>query len=568
MNRPVGKRYSILGKFFTLMPYGSELLTPDAYYWTVASRILIFIMATVESVSWGYFGSLFYHGNLKYLSGVAAGVAIFLVIWLVDATLMTLDTSRILYEMAVYKQVQQEYGGFIPLNLKKALLVLRLAGRILKAATKIVLTFLTRSAIAGGSLYFTAPFLILLVFSADIDRIATGKTLVKRQGLIQQEKEKRREVENWYSTEIKNKDAYCTQLGERYQSEVAGEKGEGLSGKYGEGPASAVAEKRWNDCVMELEELENKKAQELMAFDEKLGFLYNGTEEDISIRYGVEFPTNSFTERYAIVQELGKNPNGVFARGEMTIKAFLAFIFAALMLMKLMQPESIGIYLSSAMHDAFQRYQDGAFNERLGETKKPDGRTPRMTPHEFKRWWLSEYVSIVRDEEKYRALDQLKEECARKIEPLDKQCNAIESNIVKLETRLSQIEKDLQESQVRHAEVVAKLERGRGAYQDSLEEKEALERSIRNATTHGHGEEFVSGIAAAEKKLNELGSSIKRDEAESETLANRIGRLETERQGCIERLIHQRSEYEGNQRTIEAIRKKLREFLDPGNNPK
>src|SRR5678815_4938327 len=86
---------------FSLKPHGEQLLSPSARFWIFCARVLILIMATAEAVSWGYVGSLFGSGFTGYVTGLAAAVTLFFVIWLVDATFVTLDTNRAYYHKAL-----------------------------------------------------------------------------------------------------------------------------------------------------------------------------------------------------------------------------------------------------------------------------------------------------------------------------------------------------------------------------------------------------------------------------------------------------------------------------------
>ncbi len=49
---------NFLRKFFALRAHGNNLLSPGTEQWMFIARIVVLIMATVESLSWGYLGSL------------------------------------------------------------------------------------------------------------------------------------------------------------------------------------------------------------------------------------------------------------------------------------------------------------------------------------------------------------------------------------------------------------------------------------------------------------------------------------------------------------------------------
>ena len=138
---------------FSLRPHGDQLLAPTARFWIFCARVLIMIMATAEAISWGYVGSLFGSGVMSFFTGLAAAVSLFFVIWLADATFVTMDTSRTYYQklLASDDQVSDE------VEKRKFYAGLGIRGLIVVV-----------------SLYITAPFLAQLVFRNDVvDTIAS-----------------------------------------------------------------------------------------------------------------------------------------------------------------------------------------------------------------------------------------------------------------------------------------------------------------------------------------------------------------------------------------------------------
>src|SRR5688500_13668553 len=82
---------------FTLRPHGEQMLTATGRFWISGARVLILHMASAEAVSCGYVGSLFGSGRMALLTGLAAAGSLFFIIWLVDATFVTMDPSRASY---------------------------------------------------------------------------------------------------------------------------------------------------------------------------------------------------------------------------------------------------------------------------------------------------------------------------------------------------------------------------------------------------------------------------------------------------------------------------------------
>src|SRR5688500_2802426 len=91
---------------FSLRPHGDQLCAPTARFWIFCARVLILIMASAEAVSWGYVGSLFGTGFMSFVTGMAAATSLFFVIWLADATFVTMDTSRSHYQRLLFTEDQ------------------------------------------------------------------------------------------------------------------------------------------------------------------------------------------------------------------------------------------------------------------------------------------------------------------------------------------------------------------------------------------------------------------------------------------------------------------------------
>lgn len=86
-------RWERLRRFFSLQPFGDEMLMPNAQMWLDWAWILVMAMALLEGCAWGWFGSGFSSGWLGVVIGVALGGLVFLIIWVLDASLMTNDLT-------------------------------------------------------------------------------------------------------------------------------------------------------------------------------------------------------------------------------------------------------------------------------------------------------------------------------------------------------------------------------------------------------------------------------------------------------------------------------------------
>jgi len=125
-------RWERLRRFFSLQPFGDEMLTPNAQIWLDWAWILVMAMALLEGCAWGWFGSGFSSGWLGVVIGVALGGLVFLIIWVLDASLMTNDLTS----QGVWKKI---------------------------------LLIGVRLGLTGLSVLLTAPYLTQFVFRADIE---------------------------------------------------------------------------------------------------------------------------------------------------------------------------------------------------------------------------------------------------------------------------------------------------------------------------------------------------------------------------------------------------------------
>src|SRR5688500_5643345 len=132
-------------KRLSLKPYGDELLTRSADFWLFSARLIILVMAVAEGIAWGYMGALMSRAY-PMLAAAVAGLFVFTLIWIIDATFMTLDLARGFYERVLLGKNES------PVQEK-----LKLAGGIA-----------ARVAIVSASLFITAPFLAQALFAADV----------------------------------------------------------------------------------------------------------------------------------------------------------------------------------------------------------------------------------------------------------------------------------------------------------------------------------------------------------------------------------------------------------------
>jgi len=85
--------------WIALRPYGYRLSTEGASFWILSARIIVLIMAGADAVSWSYLGyHIGRHSWFSWLTATGVGIAMFLIIWVLDSTFLTVDTARPYYD--------------------------------------------------------------------------------------------------------------------------------------------------------------------------------------------------------------------------------------------------------------------------------------------------------------------------------------------------------------------------------------------------------------------------------------------------------------------------------------
>src|SRR5258708_14420864 len=87
------QRYFSLLRHLEFQPHGKNLLTSSAAFWLFSARVLVFAMATCEAGAWAYLGYLFGDGLTRWIGAAFTGAIIFLVVWMIDVSLITMDRA-------------------------------------------------------------------------------------------------------------------------------------------------------------------------------------------------------------------------------------------------------------------------------------------------------------------------------------------------------------------------------------------------------------------------------------------------------------------------------------------
>ena len=361
----LGREVRALLSQFTLRPHGDQLLSPTARFWVFCARVLILIMATAEAVSWGYVGSLFGSGFMSFLTALAAGLSLFFVIWLVDATFVTMDTSRAYYHklLATDDQVSNE------IEQRKFLAGLTIRGIIVVV-----------------SLWITAPFLAQLVFRRDVvDTIATRNRAAIASA--------RAALETKYAQQLQPLDSALDRAQAAGIDEASGQ---GPSGRYGRGAAVIAIEQRVADLQRRIAAATNERDSVLFAFDQSPG-------TELASRFGVPLLDDGLRSRSEVLDIMMDNPD--YSGAKVALAVFLSFLFLGLLILKLFQPRSVAIYYSEQLQSLYTDYSQGKFDEHLDPHDRARVGAP-MTPQRFEEWCLNSYRHVRGEDERRRRTEE------------------------------------------------------------------------------------------------------------------------------------------------------------------
>jgi hypothetical protein len=351
-------------RYASLRPYGDSLLTPAGAFWIFAVRLAVVLMASAEAFGWSYAAFYMALGDLRWAAGAAAFAFTFITVCLIDASLMTLDRWSLTNDH-------------------------RLTGEAPPDGTtrmRDLLSVSTRIALVALSMYITAPFLAQLMFKSDIERSLHDERVEIRASA-------RQSMLAPIDARLASLDAHLDQRRAALDAEVAGG---GRSGRYGDGPAARQLRATVASLEKERAGLTTEHARVAAEFDTM-------SDQAVAERYKLALPGDSFQERS---RALAKSRNETYRVTERAVQAFLAFLFAALLLLKLFEPRSVSIYFSERLQALYRQYLGGLFDAQIEPAERSAGSAP-MTPLRFEDWCLSNYPSLrAREAEAISGSDQ------------------------------------------------------------------------------------------------------------------------------------------------------------------
>jgi hypothetical protein len=338
-----------LFRLFRLKPYGNQLIDGMAELWLLLAAVNIVAIAICDAIAWAYFGYTTAHGVAAYFAAGLAGVIVFTLVGSLDAMFIMHDRSR--------GRTWLAFGARVVL---------------------VVLTFTV-----------TAPFLTQLFFARDIQAAIARRneqTIASRRAQLAASFDNR-SSETRAMLSLRQRDL---------EKEIAGS---GTSGRYGKGPTAAAIENEIQQLQAQIAATERNKSAELQGFDTD------------PARYGADVLREGPQTRAATVAELQRSES--FRTTQLTIKAFLVFMFLGLVCLKLFQPESVRIYYSAQLQSAYTRLKSGVFNNWIDSREHGE-----MTPVRFADWYEN-------DQQMRDVTDRLRDQTALAIERLKAQEDAV-----------------------------------------------------------------------------------------------------------------------------------------------
>jgi hypothetical protein len=338
-----------------LRPHGDQLLTPSAAFWLFSARVLVVAMAFSEAVAWGYLGFLFSDGSVRWITAGFTAAIIFLVVWMIDVSLITMDRAWAEHARAILGMETGKRRGL-----------------------RDGLTFALRIGLLVGSLTITAPYLAQLVFHRDIRQANSAAAAARIDSA-------RVELATRHEAAVAAKQREIDMRRTQFEREIAGS---GQSGRYGAGPAAAAIARNIRKLEGERYTLELTARRELKEFDLLTRDL-EANRTRLATRYNVMLPEETIMGSYGVLQKLRERPEN--RQTELAIKAFLGFIFVGLLLLKLFEPYSVRLYFSEVLQQEYTRYRAGGFDNVLTASERSAAAAGAMTPQRLYSFLADEW---------------------------------------------------------------------------------------------------------------------------------------------------------------------------------
>ncbi|HEY0372493.1 MAG TPA: DUF4407 domain-containing protein [Thermoanaerobaculia bacterium] len=501
--------------FISLKPYGASLCTPAARLWMASSAVAVLLMALAEAAAWSYVGWFLGTSIWRGVSAAIVGLTVFTLVWILDSTLLTLDTTRHEHKEFL-KRLSVPVFGFDTTQPSRFIRFLRSGG----------LGIFARIGMVVGSLLISSPYLTQLVFLQDVSAVLQKQDATKVTEL-------RRQLATTLDTNTRLLVERETSLRQELIREVAGK---GPSGRFGRGPTVKVMEARLQEIQTQIETAERERARQLAAFDRL-------APDQLTRQYGVLLQSGGIQARSAAMDVVKQQPG--YLMTEWTVRAFMFGLFLAVLILKLFQPHSVEVYYSEARQDCYARYLTGQFDGMLSEKERVSA-GGSITPLRFDEWFRVDYLEYLQQarlmaemgavnthyqtsEEKLRAIES---SAQTDMQPLLEDYDAVVTEVATIRNQLLEIESSLQST-----------EQQVSAHQKSIE---ALSSAIKYPRAVGAEEylyvldtrkEWTTGLEGLEGRRRELTVEQQKLSAQLNTREAEVKRIESNiaaRSGVLE----------------------------------
>lgn len=337
------------------MPYGRNLLRPTASVWIFFMSILAVSIAIIEAMVWGLTSSIILPDELQYAT-LFIGILVGIFVWIFDASLITLDTSKPIFN---------------PKNNSNKSFMAKFFSAVF--SKKLGLGILARLAVLSISLYFTAPMLGQLFLEKEITRRMDAVNNSKISELVIS-------TETQYNEKIDKLESQKEVLQADLRSEISGKSG----ARYGYGPVAKEIDRQILDTTENLERLKKEKNEALLK-------ITSATPEEIAKARGLTLDQDNYETRNRIQQTIHEETGGK-VKSEELAKIFLILVFSVMVILKIFQGKSVEVYYNDQLQELYEKYLTGYFNPLLEKKEWPDGETP-MAPYRFHDWIYHTFVT-------------------------------------------------------------------------------------------------------------------------------------------------------------------------------
>lgn len=339
-------------RWLTLKIYGSNLILPDSATWICSVRFAMLFLISSECASWGYAAwEIGGHTLAPYLC-IFAVLAAFTLNWTLDGSLMTLDRNTV-FSRTLFADAAEPSS--LSLRYKALFLVL---GRL-------TMIMVVLSASSG--------FLVQAIFNKDIQNELRNENKARVE-------QKRRELLDPFEARISALRSAITKMDQELKEEV---QGRSPTRQIGCGDVCKVLQNQLGTLTRELGDKEEQAAEIEQMFE-------HSSMSELQSRFGIVLLGDGIETRGQILEKIRHN-NYTFWTTEWTIRGLLTVLFIGLLLLKLFQPPSVGIYYCSVLQGLYAEYLAGHLNRWLHPDDYPDHPSGGMKPHAFAEWAIKVY---------------------------------------------------------------------------------------------------------------------------------------------------------------------------------